>query len=483
MHTYMYRKEGSSMGLATFKGGVHPYEGKELAENSAIRTLKPTSGEIVLSMSQHLGAPAKPIVKVGDRVLVGQKIAEPGGFISACVISSVSGTVKKIEPRQMPAGGKMLSVVIDNDGLYEAVEGFGAERDYTKLTKQEIRDIVKECGVVGMGGAGFPNNVKLTPRDESKIDHVIVNAAECEPYITCDYRLMLEEPEKLIGGVKIMLQLFENAKGVIAIENNKPQAIAKLREMLKDEPRMEVCECLTKYPEGGERSLIYAVTGRSINSGVLPADAGCIVDNVSTVIAIYDAVALSTPTVERVMTVSGDAVTEPSNLRYRIGMNCKDLIEAAGGFKQDPEKVISGGPMMGFAMYSLDATTTKTSSALTCLTHDEVAANAETPCIRCGRCVSACPEFLVPVLMMNECQKRNPEGFENLEGMECIECGSCAYVCPARRPLTQAFKQMKREVGGIRRARAAAAKAQADKEKAEKEAAEKAAAGKGEEKK
>ena len=460
------------MGLATFKGGVHPYEGKELSEDSAIRTLRPENGEIVLSMSQHLGAPAKPIVKVGERVLVGQKIAEPGGFISACIISSVSGKVKKIEPRPMPAGGKMLSVVVENDGLYEAVEGFGVERDYTKLSKQEIRDIVKASGVVGMGGAGFPNHVKLTPKDESKIDYVIINAAECEPYITCDYRLMMEEPEKLIGGVKIMLQLFENAKGVIGIENNKPKAIAKLREMLKDEPKIEVVECLTKYPEGGERSLIYAVTGRSINSGVLPADAGCIVDNVSTAIAIYDAVALSTPTVERVMTVSGDAIANPSNFRYRIGMSCNELIAEAGGFKADPKKVISGGPMMGFAMYDLSATTTKTSSALTCLTHDAVEENPETPCIRCGRCVSACPEFLVPVLMMDVCQKRDPEGFEKLEGMECIECGSCAFICPARRPLTQAFKQMKREVGGIRRARAAAAA----KEKAEKEAAEKAAA-------
>ena len=452
------------MGLATFRGGVHPFEGKELSMDRAVTVLKPTSGEMVYPLSQHIGAPAKAIVKVGDEVLVGQKIAEAGGFISAVVVSSVSGKVKKIEPRVTAGGAKSISIVIENDGLYTAVEGLGEDRDATKLSKQEIRDIVREAGIVGLGGAGFPTNVKLTPKDESKIDYVIVNGAECEPYLTCDYRMMIEEPERLVGGLKVMLQLFENAKAVIGIENNKPKAIEKLRALVKDEPKITVEPLRTKYPQGGERSLIYAVTGREINSSMLPADAGCVVDNVNTVMAIYDAVCKRTPILERVITVTGDAVKEPQNFKVRTGMNYNDIIEAAGGFVGEPKKILSGGPMMGQAMYTTDVPVTKNSSSLTCFLEDEVEKNPESPCIRCGRCGEVCPEFLVPVLMMQTCKARNSEGYEKLYGMECIECGSCSYICPARRPLTQAFKQMKRRIGEERRQKAAAEKAASGKE-------------------
>ena len=452
------------MGLATFRGGVHPFEGKELSMDRAVTVLKPTSGEMVYPLSQHIGAPAKAIVKVGDEVLVGQKIAEAGGFISAVVVSSVSGKVKKIEPRVTAGGAKSISIVIENDGLYTAVEGLGEDRDATKLSKQEIRDIVREAGIVGLGGAGFPTNVKLTPKDESKIDYVIVNGAECEPYLTCDYRMMIEEPERLVGGLKVMLQLFENAKAVIGIENNKPKAIEKLRALVKDEPKITVEPLRTKYPQGGERSLIYAVTGREINSSMLPADAGCVVDNVNTVMAIYDAVCKQTPILERVITVTGDAVKEPQNFKVRTGMNYNDIIEAAGGFKADPKKILSGGPMMGQAMYTTDVPVTKNSSSLTCFLEDEVEKNPESPCIRCGRCGEVCPEFLVPVLMMKSCMNGDSAGYEKLYGMECIECGSCSYICPARRPLTQAFKQMKRRIGEERRQKAAAEKAASGKE-------------------
>lgn len=452
------------MGLATFQGGVHPFEGKELSMDRAVTVLKPTSGEMVYPLSQHIGAPAKAIVKVGDEVLVGQKIAEAGGFISAVVVSSVSGKVKKIEPRVTAGGAKSISIVIENDGLYTAVEGLGEDRDATKLSKQEIRDIVREAGIVGLGGAGFPTNVKLTPKDESKIDYVIVNGAECEPYLTCDYRMMIEEPERLVGGLKVMLQLFENAKAVIGIENNKPKAIETLRALVKDEPKITVEPLRTKYPQGGERSLIYAVTGREINSSMLPADAGCVVDNVNTVMAIYDAVCKQTPILERVITVTGDAVKEPQNFKVRTGMNYNDIIEAAGGFIGEPKKILSGGPMMGQAMYTTDVPVTKNSSSLTCFLEDEVEKNPESPCIRCGRCGEVCPEFLVPVLMMQTCMAGNSEGYEKLYGMECIECGSCSYICPARRPLTQAFKQMKRRIGEERRQKAAAEKAASGKE-------------------
>ncbi len=438
------------MGLATFKGGIHPNEGKELSENKPVQVLQP-KGEMVFPLSQHIGAPAKPLVAAGDQVLVGQKIGEPGGFISACVISSVSGTVKTIEPRMVANGSMVPSVIIENDGKYQTVEGFGKERDPKTLSKEEIRAIVKEAGVVGLGGAGFPTHVKLTPKDESKIDTIIVNGAECEPYLTSDYRMMLEEPESIIKGLNIILQLFDNAKGVIGIESNKPEAIKLMTELVKDEPRITVCPLQTKYPQGGERTLIYAITGRKINSTMLPADAGCMVDNVDTVISIYNAVAKGIPLIRRIITVTGDAITNPQNYNVRIGTNYSELIEASGGFKTEPEKVISGGPMMGQALFNFNIPVTKTSSALTCMTNDEVAGNAPSACIRCGRCVKVCPGNIVPQMIMDAAERSDMERFVKLNGMECCECGCCAYICPARRPLTQAFKEMRKEVAASRK--------------------------------
>ena len=441
------------MGLATFKGGVHPYEGKELSENKPVQILMP-KGDMVYPMSQHIGAPANPLVKKGDKVLAGQKIGEAGGFISANVICSVSGTVKAIEPRRVANGSMANSIIVENDGEYTTVEGLGADRDPSKLSRQEIRDIVKEAGIVGLGGAGFPTHVKLTPKDENAIEYILVNGAECEPYLTSDYRMMLEEPEKIVGGLKVILQLFANAKGIIGIENNKPEAIKILKDLVKDEPRIEVCELLTKYPQGGERSLIYATTGRKVNSSMLPADAGCIVDNIDTVIAIYMAVCKTTPLMRRIVTVTGDAFANPVNFIVKIGTAFPELVEAAGGFRTEPEKLIAGGPMMGMALFDLNIPVTKTNSALLCLTKDEVAASAETPCIRCGKCVSVCPSHIVPVLMMKAALKGDCEGFEKLSGMECMECGSCTFVCPAKRPLTQAFKEMRKTVAANRRKKA-----------------------------
>ncbi len=449
----VYRKRVGLMGLATFKGGIHPYEGKELSENKPVQVLT-SKGEMVFPMAQHIGAPAKPLVAKGDRVLVGQKIGEAGGFISANVICSVSGTVKAVEPRLMVNGTMVTSVIVENDGLDEKIEHFGEDRDYTKLSKDEIRNIVKEAGIVGLGGAGFPTNVKLSPKDDSKIDYILVNGAECEPYLTSDYRMMLEEPERIVGGLKVILSLFDNAKGVIGIENNKPEGIKKLQELVKDEPRIEVCPLLTKYPQGGERSLIYAITGRKVNSSMLPADAGCIVDNIDTVIAIYNAVCKQTPLIRKIITVTGDAIVNPQNFSVRLGTNYQELLEAAGGFKADPEKVISGGPMMGMSLFSLDLPVTKTSSALTCFSKDMVAAQEPTPCIRCGRCVSACPSHIVPPIMMQAALRGDCDAFEKVNGMECMECGSCTYVCPAKRPLTQAFKDMRKQVAANRRKKA-----------------------------
>lgn len=437
------------MGSKTFKGGVHPYEGKELAKDQPITTVLP-EGDLVYPLSQHIGAPASPIVAVGDKVCKGQKIAEAGGFVSSPIYASASGTVKAIEPRRVAVGDMVNSIVIDNDGEFTEV-AYTVCDDVTALSKEEIISKVKEAGVVGMGGAGFPTHVKLSPKEPDKIEYIIANCAECEPYLTADYRRMLENPEELIEGMKIILQLFDNAKGIFGIEDNKPDCIEKISELVKDEPRLEVCALQTKYPQGGERQLIYAVTGRSINSKMLPADAGCIVDNVETIISVYNAVKLGIPVMNRVSTITGDAIANPGNFLYSIGTNYAELVNAAGGFKTEPEKIISGGPMMGFAMFGLDVPTTKTSSSLLCLSADEVSAIEPSACINCGRCVEACPEQLIPSRLAKFSNNGHAEAFEKWYGLECVECGSCSFVCPARRQLAQSIKTMKKQVLAAKR--------------------------------
>lgn len=430
------------MALLTFKGGIHPDDGKELAKGSEIVDLKPT-GNLVYPVSQHIGAPAAPVVKVGDVVLKGQKIAEAGGFVSAPIYASVSGTVKAIEPHLNPTGGTVNSIVIENDGEYKEVE-YPETKPLEEMSKEEILNAIGEAGVVGMGGAGFPTKVKLSPKEPDKIDYVIANCAECEPYITADYRCILETPEKLVGGMKVVLKLFDNAKGIFGVEDNKPDCIAKLKELTKDEPRMEVVSLKTKYPQGGERQLIYATTGRAINSAMLPADAGCVVDNVATMISIYQAVVDGKPSMERVVTVSGDAVEKPGNFRVPFGMNQAELVEAAGGFKSEPEKLISGGPMMGFAMFTLDVPVTKTSSAILGFTRDQASKFESTACINCGRCVDACPSRLIPSRLADYAEHHDEEAFTAHEGLECMECGCCSFVCPAKRQLKQAIGSMRK---------------------------------------
>lgn len=433
------------MAKLTFNGGIHPYDGKDLSKDKPMKEILPM-GEMVYPLSQHIGAPAVPVVAKGDRVIAGQKIAEAGGFVSAPIYATVSGTVKTIEPRRVVTGDMVNSIIIDNDGQFEEVEY--TPHDPEKLSKKEIIDLIKEAGVVGMGGAGFPTHVKLSPKEPEKIEYVIANCAECEPYLTSDYRRMIEEPQKLVEGLKIILRLFDNAQGILAVEDNKPDCIKILQDLTANEPKITVKALKTKYPQGAERQLIYATTGRAINSSMLPADAGCVVDNVDTVVAIYHAVKEGKPLMNRIVTITGDAVNDPRNFYVRIGMNYKDLIEEAGGLKTEPEKVVSGGPMMGFALFDLNVPTTKTASAMLFLTKDEVSMMEPSACINCGRCVEVCPGRVVPKKLAVLAEHHDEEGFVANNGMECCECGCCSFICPAKRQLTQNIKSMRKIVLG-----------------------------------
>ena len=432
------------MARFTFHGGIHPYEGKELSKDRPIKQYLP-KGDLVYPLSQHIGAPANAIVAKGDTVKVGQKIAEANGFVSSPIYASVSGTVKAVEPRRVITGDNVMSIVIENDGKYEEVE-FPQPKAVEVLLKEEIIGMIKEAGIVGMGGAGFPTHVKLSPKEPDKIDYVIANCSECEPYLTSDYRKMIEQPEKLVEGLAIILRLFDNARGILAVEDNKPDCIKILKKLTADNDRITVVQLKTKYPQGSERHLIYACTGRAINSSMLPADAGCVVNNTDTIIAVYNAVKEGRPLMKRIVTVTGDCIKRPQNFSVPIGTNYAELIEEAGGFVKEPEKIVSGGPMMGFAIFDINVPCTKTSSALLCLSHDDVSSAVETACINCGRCVEVCPGRVVPSRLADFAQHKNKEAFEANNGMECCECGCCSYICPAKRQLTQSIKSMRRMI-------------------------------------
>lgn len=435
------------MKLGTFRGGVHPSSGKLLSKDEPLTLVKP-AGEFVFMLSQHIGAPATAIVNVGDQVTRGQKIAEAGGFVSAPIYSSVSGTVKKIESRINTVGAKCEAIIIELDENNNNEIKLSTKQSLDDWTKEEILERVKEAGIVGLGGAGFPTHVKFAPKDPDKIEYIIVNGAECEPYITCDNRRMIENPNEIVEGLNLILKMFPNAIGIIGIEDNKPDCISSIINASSKYDKINVIPLKTKYPQGGERQLIYATTSRKINSKMLPADAGCIVDNIETVYAIYNAVANGMPLIDRSMTVSGDGINKPSNFIVPIGMSHKLIVENAGGINDNTSKIISGGPMMGFAMPSLDVPTTKTSSSLLAFTNDIVNDQEITACINCGRCVDACPLKLIPSRLAKFSDNNMMEDFYHYNGVECIECGSCSFVCPARRPLKQSIGNMKRQTLG-----------------------------------
>lgn len=432
-----------------FRSGVHPPEHKSLSKDKSIEKLN-ASDIMVYPVRQHIGAPATSVVKPGDEVLCGSVIASASSFVSSSVHSACSGRVKTIEDRPLLNGLSAPCIVIENDGEYKTIDGVGTFVSLDSLSVDDIKQKIADSGIVGLGGAGFPTSVKLSPKSNSHIDYVIVNGAECEPYLTSDYRVMLERSDKVIDGLDAVLRIFPNAKGIIAVEDNKPDAIERLSKKVSGQPKIEVFTLKTRYPQGGERRLIATVTGRMINSHLLPADAGVIVINASTACAIYDAVCLNIPLFRRVITVTGDGAVKPGNYDVPIGADISDIISQCGGLKDDTRKIISGGPMMGFAMPSLDFPVTKTFSSILALTVDDVENMKSTPCIRCGRCATVCPENLVPQLMAQASKREDAVTFERLGGMECIECGCCTYVCPAKRPLTQTFKLQKAAVRAIK---------------------------------
>ena len=440
----------------TFRGGVHPKEHKDLSREAALRVFD-AKGEMVFPLSSHIGKPAKAIVKKGDPVLVGTRIAEADGFVSANVICSCSGTVKAVEKRRTISGAMQECIVVDNDGQYSETGEFGTREDAASITNEEILRRVADAGIIGLGGAGFPTHVKLAPKDPLAIKYLIANGAECEPYITCNDQLMRGYAKEIVEGMEIVLRLFPNAQGVIAIENNKPEAIAAMQKAVVGHKRITVAGLRTKYPQGGERSLINVIAGVDYPITKLPADVGCIVDNVGTIFAIGRAVLYREPLFRHVLTVTGEAIREPSNFIARDGTSFQELIEAAGGVKDGVEakKIISGGPMMGIAVGTTEVPITKTTNAITVLTDDPVE-NADrkmTACLHCGRCTTVCPNGLMPQMMADAVAVGDLERYEKkLYGLDCISCGSCTYICPAKRPLTQTFKQTKAEIMARKRA-------------------------------
>ncbi len=458
------------MGKVTFSmGGIHPHDSK-FARECAIEEL-PLPPVVYVSMAQHLGAPAKPLVAVGDRVKVGQVIAEPGGFISAFVHSPVSGTVKGIAPRKDLAGNPVMHVeiAVEGDEWDPAIDRSRGLVTAIPDDKAAILDRIKACGVVGLGGATFPTHVKLSPPPGKVAECLILNGTECEPFLTSDYRIMIERPKEIVVGAAIMQKVLGGCRCVIGIEENKPEAVAAMRAAVTElgyaDIRVQVLR--KRYPQGGEKQLIDAVLHRQVGSGGLPIDVGAVVQNVGTALAVYEAVQKNIPLISNVLTVTGDKI--PANLQhnylYRIGVPLSFVAEQAGGVPDTAAKIISGGPMMGKAVSNFDAATVKGSSAILYLSEAATRRRPETACIRCGRCADACPMGLEPFLLNRLYKAADLEGLEKNAAQDCIECGCCLYSCPAGIPLLDHIRQAKGQVMGVIKARAAAAKAAAEAKK------------------
>ncbi|TYB31472.1 MAG: electron transport complex subunit RsxC [Candidatus Mcinerneyibacterium aminivorans] len=436
------------MKVLTFKGGIHPPEGKELSEDKSLKKLK-IPEQVIIPLSQHIGAPAKPIVEIGDEVKTGQKIAEANSKISANIHSSITGKVKAIGEYLHPALGKARAVVIEKTEGDEWIENKKIE-DYDSVDSEKLVEIIRERGIVGMGGATFPTDVKLSPPPWKDIDYVILNGAECEPYLTCDDRLMREKTEEIIEGLKIIMKIVDADKGFIGIEHNKPSAIKNIQKLCKNINNIEVKIVKTKYPQGAEKQLIKAITNREVPVGGLPLDVGVVVQNVGTSLAIYEAIVEGKPLIERAVTVSGEAMNDTANFIVRIGDTFENLIEKAGGLKDNVKKIISGGPMMGIAQHSVkNVPVLKGVSGILAFTDKKTHHDEELPCISCASCVDICPMKLIPSKIVKFIKNEKYEEADELEISACIECGSCAYVCPSKIPIVQYMKIGKNEVRKI----------------------------------
>ena len=437
--------------LFTFKRGIHPNEQKHHTENVPINTLLPLEGsEIVFPLLQHIGAPCKPLVEKGQKVLLGQKIGDSDAAFCAPVHSSVSGLVKDIRPHLTVAGTIAESIIVENDGKFEVHEdllSFDSQQwggDYHNLPNEKILAMIREAGIVGLGGAGFPTHVKLSPPPGKKIDTVLVNGSECEPYLTTDNRVMIEESDRIVAGLQIILKLLPGAKGVIVVEDNKPEAAEALRKSCEGVPQVQLAVARTKYPQGCEKQLVSAITGKEVPSGGIPIDVGCLIHNVDTVIAIHRAIIRGRPLMRKVVTLTGGAIKNPGNYKARLGTKISDLVDLAGGFKTNPAKVVVGGPMMGVAIFDTNVPVVKTTEGVLFLTAEEARLPKERNCIRCSRCVECCPCGLIPTELNADILKEDSEAFVKHNGLDCIECGSCSYICPAKRRLSQAIRTIRR---------------------------------------
>ena len=446
------------MSSKTFHGGVHPKEYKELTEHLKFEYF-PLPDQIILPLSQHLGKEALLQVKKGDDVTAGQLVASAEGFISAPVHSSVAGKVMSVGKEQTSSGFPKNSIVIKRNGTIESEsmtkEFLLPSLNHEAITPDEIRERVALAGIVGQGGAAFPTSVKLSPPKDKIIDVVILNGCECEPYLTRDYRFMVERPDDLISGLKLIMKALDVKRGVIGIENNKPEAIELLSNKIKFEPGLEVVSLKTKYPQGAEKMLIKAVTGKEVPPGKLPMDVGAVIQNIGTAIAIHDAIVKGEVLITAALTVSGKGIKNPKNLIVPVGTSIQSVIDFCGGVTDDAVKIVVGGPMMGVAQFDLHAPVMKATSGILVLTKDEVAENPETPCLRCGQCVGACPLNLMPTKLARYSQLNRFEDAEEAGVTVCMECGTCAYTCPANIPLVQWIRLGKQRVLEMQKERAA----------------------------
>ncbi|MBL1215362.1 MAG: electron transport complex subunit RsxC [Ignavibacteriae bacterium] len=431
----------------TFHGGVHPNEYKELTENSAFEIM-PNPAQIIVPISQHIGKPAKPLVKKGEEVKAGAVIAEPDGFVSVPIHTSISGKVVKISKESNVSGAPKHAIIIkaNEENEVELMPSLNPDT----LTPEEIRARVKEAGIVGQGGAAFPTYIKLTPPEDKKIDYVILNGCECEPYLTRDDRFMLERSNDIIAGLKLAMKALGVEKGAVGIEDNKPEAIDVMSVAVQDEPDIEVVKVKTKYPQGAEKMLIKAVLNREVPPGKLPLDVGVVIQNIGTAVAIADAVIKGEPELTAALTVSGLGINNPKNLIVRVGTPLADILEYCGGVKDNAHKVVVGGPMMGVAQFDFAAPVMKATSGILVLTEEEIKAHEETPCLNCGMCVGVCPLKLTPTKLARYAQLDKIDEAEKLGISVCIECGTCAYTCPANIPLVQWIRLGKERVNQLK---------------------------------